>query len=182
MKPSDKKLLKNLGYDTKWYQQLEYWYIDYPIISDLIISAIFIAFNIFYISYLGPIFWTTDEALTDLNNELVSTSLSSGGFVLAALAIVATIKEGVRKIGEGEKPATGKEFFYNSKGYRNVLKIYSISCFIFLLLFVYFSLLRSLSSMLNGSSLVAYLIVGVVVLASSFIRCIWVLWKLIRLK
>lgn len=179
--PSEKDLNKILGIHRPWYKRVYDLYIDYPLLADFLLGGVGIMVYILSSLLKNPLFNIDVSSLQDILNELISTSLSLGGFVLAALAIIASIQLGVKN--KNPKDAeTGKEFFYNSRGYKRVINIYSTSCFTYLALFLIFTSARGVSAGIELKTLLYIIIAGVVILSSSFIRCVIILWGLMRIR
>ncbi|MCI4650813.1 hypothetical protein [Phaeodactylibacter sp.] len=153
-----------------------------PIVSDIVLGIILALLIHFYGEERFTMFKYNKESLIEICNQLISASLSSGGFVLAALAILASIKQGVKEYDEGEITNSGKEFFFNSKGYGQVLRIYFISCLVFVGLFLYFSLLSGSSSSMSERRLLYLVIIGTTMLVSAFVRCIYILWEVVKIR
>lgn len=179
--PSGSKWKKILKYNTPWYYKIIDFYLRKPIIIDIILSLLFLLLNCFINSVFEGFLIFSKDALSDILNELISTSLSLGGFVLAALAILASIKQTVSDLDESKKPKDGREFFFNGFGYKNVVQIYSLACFTLLLLFIYFSTLRGIHSSINEDILLNAVFFGIAVLSLTFFRCVALLWAIIKI-
>jgi hypothetical protein len=182
MNPSESKLRKILGREKSLYHKIIDYSIDNPIKIDSTIGLLVVYVNYLLIKFDFQLFSFEKEDLNDILNELISSSLSAGGFVLAALAIIASIKQTIYEVDKNQKPRSGKEYFYNSIGYTNVLKFYSISCIVFLLGFILFSFLRGCSSKIEPFYLQGSTVFGIILISLTFLRCILMLWTLIRLK
>lgn len=68
-------------------------YLSRPILSDLCIATILLLLNYLLNQNNIQILSYDKESINDLLNELISTSMSLGGFVLAAMAIIASSKD-----------------------------------------------------------------------------------------
>lgn len=169
--------------DPPWYSRVLYNYIDYPVLYDITFALGVVAANALCVRYYGVVFALNNEGITDMSNELVSSSLSAGGFVLAALAIIASIKQSVPEKKPGDVVHTGKEYFYNTKYYRNILRLYAVACIVFLVLFLYFSALRVIEPV-NSPVYTPFnlLIFGTSILFTTFMRCVGILWAMVRIK
>ena len=181
MRQSKNKLKKILASNRPWYFGTVNTYLKRPVLMDFMICSFFALLHYLATTYFGYIFFSGEDALSDILNELISSSLSAGGFVLAALAIIASIKQSVKEIEKGEKPKDGKEYFYNSAGYHNIIKMYSVSCVIFLVLFLYFSFLRCVFHYFDPTLMLHMIFFGIGFLSLSFLRCIVLLWILIKI-
>lgn len=181
MQQSERKLRRILGIDRPWYFRIIDAYIDRPVISDVILSLTVVGIKFLFSKKIGYCFEFEVSALTDILNELISSSLAAGGFVLAALAIIASIKQSVPEISKSDKPKNGKEYFYNSIGYPNIIKMYGISCVVFLVSFLYFSFIRATVLHFDGNELLDLILFGISLLSFTFLRCIAVLWSIIKI-
>ena len=177
---SEPKLRKILETNEPWFVRWSNTYLKRPLLYDLLLGFLLIGINYLIVKNYGGLISYTQNAIGDILNELISSTLASGGFVLAALAILASIKQSV-SILKGENPKNGKEFFYNSKGYKNVINIYGASCIIFLLLFLLFTFLRGSINFFSLPIIANLLFLGIVILTAAFSRCIILLWLLIKI-
>ena len=158
--------------------------------SDIIL-VVFFSFIHFLIKELcGQYFSFDRDSLGDILNELISSSISAGGFVLAAMAIIASIKQNIPYIDSENQvdqhkydmKAVGRSrFYHNEHGYPLVVRSYSFSCITFLLLFIFFSILRGLANNIDAMILFYCLLSGGILIVSSLFRCIRLLWRLVNL-
>lgn len=181
MQPLDPKLKTILGVNDPWYFRFIDFYLERPIISDIVLSMFVLVIKYLLFMTKKSFFGFEVSSLTDILNELISSALAAGGFVLAALAIIASIKQSVPEIPKGEKPKNGKEYFYNSIGYQNIVKMYSIACLVFLAAFLYFVFIRATAPTYSGSTLLNLVLFGTAMLSLTFLRCVVVLWSIIKI-
>jgi hypothetical protein len=180
--PSDDNLKEIfLGRKTR-RQKLTDSYLYRPVLFDIGGTALVALGNWFLIRQGWHFLAADGSALHDILNELISTSLSSGGFVLAALAILASLKQQVEQSNEANRPTTGRSYFFNSKGYRTVVNMYKWGCIVFVFLFLYFSFVRGLALPDGSIWLLQLTVIGTTLLTLTFLRCIFMLWVLIGLK
>lgn len=167
--------------NRKWYNKLYDRYLQTPIIFDFIISILLIIFHYLISIIFGFLIIYKVETLSDILNELISSSLSAVGFILTALAIIASIKQTVPKLKKNKRPDSGKSFFYNSKAYKEVIRIFSLCCVVFIFLFLFFVFLRTSITYIDPELSLNALIFGISLLTLSFLRCVKVLWDLIQI-
>jgi len=158
------------------------YYLKFPILLDIFLSFVVVGI-VFLVGKYMPFFdITSTSSLSDILNELISSTLSAGGFVLAAIAILASIKESVKPLKKEERAETGSDFFFNSKGYQGIIKVYANCAIVFLCLFIYFSVLRSIAESISISKLFWNLLFGSSLLVITFLRTISLLRKLVTLR
>jgi len=176
---SNKKLKRILESDKPWYIKGGDSYLRKPILYDFLIGVAIVLINYLIVEFIGHCFIYEEDSIADILNELISSTLASGGFILAALAILASIKQGVFQ--EEEKPENErKRYFFNGSGFKRIINIYSFSCLVFLFLFTLFTILRSVLSNLSLTWTFSIFSIGVVVLLLTLLRCTILLWILIK--
>lgn len=176
----ERKLRKTLGFNKKWYYYPIDFYLDSHVSADFSLATIVVIISYFFSNNYNLFYYKID-AVSDILNELISSSLSAGGFVLAALAIIAGIKQTVEPIPPSGKPKSGKEYFYNNIGFKGVVKIYGVSCLVLLFTFIYFVFLRSISGQFQNNLQLSLTIFGIVIVVSTFLRCVVLLWLIIKI-
>ena len=179
---SEKKLREILGLERTFKQKVRDHYLNYPISYDLLLSVMVLSINIF-LKKINFIFIQYNEnGLKDLLNELVSSSMSLGGFVLAAMAIIASVKEGTAKIKENEIAETGKDFFYNSSAYPMLLKSFVQSCLLYGAIFLYFSVVRSAADNIETTTLFNLVYFGLFVSLLTLFRCVYLVQAAVKIR
>lgn len=108
--------------------------------------------------------------------------MSLGGFVLASMAILASIKDSTEKTEPGDKPKTGRQFLFNSKAYGLLIKSFSWACLVYGLAFLYFSVLRTLADSLETESLFNLTFFGLFFSLFTLLRCIYLIQAVVRIK
>lgn len=157
-------------------------YLKYPIYIDIALSLL--TMLIIYLVGCVHTFHTvsSSNSLSDILNELISSTLSAGGFVLAAIAILASMKQNVKKLEGHERPSSGRELLFNSDGYQNIIKVYANCAFVFLFLFIYFTVLRSISETITIFYLFWGLVFGANLLVFTFLRTIYLLKTIVAIR
>ena len=108
--------------------------------------------------------------------------MSLGGFVLAAMAIIASVKEGTGKIKEKEIAETGKEFFYNSPAYPILLKSFVRACFVYGTIFLYFSVVRSTADTVEPTTLFNLVYLGLFISLFTLFRCVYLVQAAVKIR
>lgn len=180
MKASRKKLERALNYRRSPQMWLLDNYLMRPILYDTIIALILLSTH-YLISKKVAILKYNKESLSDLLNELISTSMSLGGFVLASMAIIASMKDNTDPKNQKE-PTTGREFLFNSPTYNLLIKSFSWSCIFYVAIFLYFSIIRSIADDLEEEKLFNLTYFGLLTSAFALIRCIYLIQATVKIK
>jgi hypothetical protein len=157
-------------------------YLRYPILSDLCMATMLLLLNYTLNKNNIQIVSYDKESIDDLLNELISTSMSLGGFVLAAMAIIASSKDSATKVNNLKEAKTGKEFFYNSPAYNILINSYSWACTVYGGVFLVFSLLRTTSESLSPIMLFNLTYFGLLVALFTLFRCIYLIQAVVKIK
>jgi hypothetical protein len=157
-------------------------YLSHPILSDLFIATMLLVLNYALNQNNIQIVSYDKESINDLLNELISTSMSLGGFVLAAMAIIASSKDNTAKVNNIKEAKTGKEFFYNSPAYNILINSYSWACTVYGGMFLVFSLLRTTSDSLAPIILFNLTYFGLLVALFTLFRCIYLIQAVVKIK
>lgn len=157
------------------------YYLKYPVQCDYFIALLLVTSHSYFSPRIGFYYIPAITEISDILNELISSTLSAAGFVLAAIAILASIKSDVEPL-KSKRPKNGKQLFFYSNGYPDMIKIYAQTAVNFILLFIIFTVLRASVNFLHPSWLFHLSLIGVLVLILSFLRCILLLWNLINLQ
>jgi hypothetical protein len=115
------------------------------------------------------------ESIWALLSELISSSVSLGGFSIAALTIILTMADNY--IGNGRE--TGFGALKKSRNFGRVLNIFKWSLVVFVAAFVYFSLLAYLDCYLGDTLFAMAVFAGLVYMVLTLARCLWLLNKMV---
>lgn len=179
---SEKKLRETLGLERTFRQKLLDHYLAYPIRYDLLLSIILLSINIFFKKIYFTFIEYNSDGLKDLLNELISSSMSLGGFVLAAMAIIASVKDGTPKLKENEMAETGRDFFYNSSAYLILLKSFVEACFVYAAIFLYFSIVRSMADTVEPTTLFNLVYFGLFISLFTLLRCVYLVQAAVKIR
>jgi len=116
-------------------------YIKRPLLYDLFICS-FIVFCIEYFQIL-TLTVSLDSAKSTIS-DVVNTSISLAGFILAALTIIVTFKDNITHKEKSDPAknsveASGFELIFSSKHYKRIVGVFSWAAIIYILLFLIFS-------------------------------------------
>lgn len=157
-------------------------YLRHPILFDLCVTIILLLSNQKLINNNIQIVSYDKDSINDLLNELISTSMSLGGFVLAAMAIIASSKDNTTKVHNLNEAKTGKEFFFNSPAYNILINSYSWACMVYGGMFLIFSFLRISSESLSTTILFNLTFFGLLMALFTLFRCIYLIQAVVKIK
>lgn len=162
-------------------------YIKHPLLYDLIIVSLFIlgkhilsSKNI--ISITIPI-----DTLKSIVSDIISTTISLAGFILASLTIIVTFKDNINhkeiynKI-EAKNELTGMELLFTSKHYKRIVGVFSWSCIIFLTIFFLTSIVKLFLDRIDKDHIFDIIILSFITLSATIFRCLLILHKIIKIQ
>jgi hypothetical protein len=127
------------------------------------------------------------ELIKSFTTDLINTSISLAGFVLASLTIIVTFKDNttskkINQTAEESQEATGLELLFSSKHYSTIVKTFSTAVFLLLSGFVVLSLYKFFFAKLPLYIGDYLLIISILIIALSVFRCVLLLYKIIKLQ
>lgn len=157
------------------------FYIKRPIVCDLILS-----FLILFVSYClcnkySICVKINRDTLGNLLNELVSSSVSIGGFIIAALTIIITLKDNL-KAKEASYPISALEVLFHSKHYKRIVNVFYSAALVFVVTFFYFSIIEIIWDNLCDKNALYLIFIGLFLTVMSVLRCLIVLQKIIEIQ
>lgn len=159
-------------------------YIKRPLFYDLIICAL-IVLSIEYFNVLN-LSISVDSAKSTIS-DIVNTSISLSGFILAALTIIVTFKDNIAHKERTNPPKNsevigGFELLFSSKHYKRIVGVFSWAAIIYILLFLLFSILKLFLSKIPEEYYLDIVITGILMVALTIFRSLLVLYKIIKLQ
>ncbi len=153
------------------------FYFKFPVILDFVVSTL-ICITMATLTY-NEIGWEFDrKRLTSINSDLISTSISLAGFVLAALTIIVTFKDNVKK---GEQDS-GKTVFFNSSRYFDLVKVFYGAALELLFIFILLTITK-ISDLFSFMGIEAYIILAsLIIICSAVFRSLILLFQIIKLQ
>ncbi len=159
------------------------FYIKRPLLYDLLICFILVVMVQLIESPGNTI--TAAKAESSFS-DIVNTSISLAGFILAALTIIVTFKDNIsHKENSSEKPKvemSGLELLFSSKHYKRIVGVFSWAAFIFVLLFLVYSLLKLFIDKIPSIYYLELVICGIVLITMTIFRSLLILYKVIKLQ
>jgi hypothetical protein len=157
------------------------FYFRFPILLDIIISLTICLLHVRLVSWQQLNIKLCRDTMNNLLNELVSSSFSIAGFVLAGLTVLMGLKEGTRNLESEIKAKSGVEFFFNSYLYELSVKVFFRACLIFIFMFLLFTFLEIFNGNLSDKELLYTLVFGVSISSLTIFRVLYVLSRVFRL-
>lgn len=162
-------------------------YIKSPLLYDLIIVCVFIFVkhilsNKNIISINIPL-----ETLKSVVSDIISTTISLAGFILASLTIIVTFKDNINhkeiynKI-EAKIDLTGMELLFTSKHYKRIVGVFSWACIIFLSIFFLISIVKLFLDKIVVDFILDIIILSFITLSATIFRCLLILHKIIKIQ
>lgn len=159
------------------------FYIKRPLLYDILLCIIVVGIIQLLGSYCGSI---TASKAESAYSDIVNTSISLAGFILASLTIIVTFKDNIsHKENSSEKPKvelTGIELIFSSKHYGRIVGVFSWAAIIFVLLFLVFSLLKLFIDIIPDKYLLETVICGIILITMTIYRSLLILYKVIKLQ
>jgi len=156
------------------------WYLKAPLLLDIFIGIIIIITLKFTVG--NDFSKETLDNLQSLQTNLIDTSVSLAGFILAALTIIVTFKANYDSKKRPEDATSGMELFFSSKIYYDVVGVYKwaiaelifnfIMLYAFNIWFDYFINLAHFSVVL----------IGLLIIVVALIRCMYIMFLVIDIE
>ena len=154
-------------------------YFASPVFFDLAIIAVTILIN-----RLFPIipFMLLDKAqqLNVLSN-LIGTTVSLAGFILAALTIIVTFKSNL-KVKGFEDSNNALEYFFSTNNYKNIVEVFKKSITELVIIFIVLYLIWLSSTNLSCNVLGNFLLGSVIGTITSIVRALYVLFNILNFQ
>lgn len=127
------------------------------------------------------------ELIKSFTTDLLNTTISLSGFVLASLTIIVTFKDNTTAKKQSTETnayneATGLELLFSSKHYSTIVKTFSKAVFMLLAGFVVLSFFKFFFAKLPAYFGDYLLIISILIIALSVFRCVLLLYKIIKLQ
>ena len=169
-------------------------YIKRPLFWDIVICALII--SICYYILECKKYFTLDvdvESLKSNLSDIISTSISLAGFVLASLTIIVTFKDNISQKQQAPLPSTkpkdlpntnetGIELLFTSKHYKRIVGVFTWASFILLFIFLVFSGIKTFTKILSTHFIFYSTIIGITLIALTIFRSLIVLCQIIKLQ
>jgi len=154
------------------------FYYKYPILVDCILATIIFILNFNFGFYEVEI---SSIELVNIISNLIDTSVSLAGFILAALTIIVSFKSNLvaKNIDEASNPL---ELIFSSAYYGQIVNSFKSSILELTVLFFAMYSIWFLSNTLNSNLIFHSTIIGVFILFVSIMRSLMLLFKILTMN
>lgn len=153
------------------------FYLRIPVLMDIILILITIGL----INYLNDeelVLSFDGDRLKSISSDLISTSISLAGFVLAALTIIVTFKDTVTD----KASIDGKSTFFNSPKYFDLVKVFYSASLVLIFVFLILTTIK-ISDIFKKIGIEQYIIIGALILIfTTVLRSLILLYQIIKLQ
>lgn len=127
------------------------------------------------------------ETLKSIISDVISTTISLAGFILASLTIIVTFKDNINhkeifKKVKKKKKLTSIELLFTSKHYKRVVGVFSWACIIFLTIFFVISIVKLFNDKIGADLILDLIILSLILLSATIFRCLLILHKIIKIQ
>ncbi len=156
-------------------------YIKRPLLWDILIITLE-CYSIFFTTIKLNFTLLIDLELTkSILSDLLNSSISLAGFVLASLTIIVTFKDNLGH-NKNEQKESGISLLFSSKHYSRIVGVFTWAVLIFLSLFVLLSLGKIFVSKFPAFYYLYFCIVPISLTALTIFRTILLLYSIIKLQ
>lgn len=167
-------------------------YIKRPLLWDIIIAALICFLYNFLLKKIPLNISINQDLITSIFSDLIGTSISLAGFVLASLTIIVTFKDNITQKANAnlsnvdesndDNNPSGIELLFSSKHYGRIVGVFTWAVFIYLLLFLILSFFKLFVGKIEESFYVYLCIVPIVLITLTIFRSVLVLYRIIKLQ
>ncbi len=160
-------------------------YIKRPLLYDLIIILVILGVLYLILNKLEVDVTSSKDDIKSTITDVIGTSISLAGFVLASLTIIVTFKDNIthKEISApSQNPQTSIGLLLSSKHYKTIVGIFTWAAFIFLGLFLLISVVKAFASHIEAKALFYLSLWAVLLTAFTIFRSLLVLYNVIQLQ
>ncbi|MAC95435.1 MAG: hypothetical protein CMC96_08030 [Flavobacteriales bacterium] len=165
-------------YKVPFYIKVLDVYLKVPILIDLIVTAA-ILWGVYLMQQKALLTIFDNAVMKSLNSDLISTSISLAGFVLAALTIIVTFKDSVNS---REDSNSGRDLFFKSKAYYPTVKVFYRASLVLLFIFLTLSLCKITEGQYPAKVYNFIVIANLCLIVTTVLRSLYLLLKIIKLQ
>lgn len=155
------------------------FYFKIPILCDFVLILILWVLSL-YVSC--PLIKVLDkEALLNYLSNLVATSVTLAGFIIAALTILVTVKSSLKARGF-EDAENALEYIFSTKHYECIIKVFIRSIIELVLILIALYVVWLVSENIQENNLYRILIFSTFGVLTSLLRSLFVLFKVLSLE
>lgn len=156
-------------------------YIRRPLLWDIAITGVLCYLTFITTSKLNIAINIDSELIKSIMSDLISTSISLAGFVLASLTIIVTFKDNISHKNVGTEE-TGIGLLFSSKHYGSIVGVFTWAVIVFLSLFLFLSIGKLFISKLPLNYALYFCIVPICLTSLTIFRTILILYSIIKLQ
>ncbi len=162
-------------------------YIKHPLLYDLIFILVLLAVKHILSSQNILSISISIDTLKSIISDIISTTISLAGFILASLTIIVTFKDNINhkeiyKKASKKVDLTGMELLFSSKHYTRIVGVFSWSCIIFLTIFFFISITKLFLDKIGKETIFDLIILSFILLTATIFRCLLILHKIIKIQ
>ena len=164
--------------------RLSEWPTDRPLWFDTFAAALITVLHVIIVYADKYLFTTEFDSLIDILNELISASIATGSFIFTALAIIASlrVRRSVIALEMSSDLPRSDLVIQNDKNFRKLVRVYGYACRVYVFLFLYFLLLRTIAKNIGTLYLLHAMIPALVFMAGNYIRCVYMLQRVLVMQ
>lgn len=162
-------------------------YIKRPLLYDFIFVIIIVICKHFF-CYKNVLCLNIPlDTLKSMISDIISTTISLAGFILASLTIIVTFKDNINHKEtytktEKKEDLTGMELLFTSKHYKRIVGVFSWACIIFLSIFFVISFLKLFLDKIKTDYILDIIIITFIILSATIFRCLLILHSIIKIQ
>jgi hypothetical protein len=153
-------------------------YLSWVIVIDMLLVILGLMTHEYLIQFFGSIYYSK-SGIEDICNEMISSTLSLGGFIITALSVLLAVCDSA---SERDVKQSQKAFFFATPAFPKLLKVYGQACFNYVVLFLCFVVLRAISDSLSLQYLFYGVFLSVGLAITTLVRCLYLMYLVLKLK
>lgn len=170
-------------------------YIRRPLLWDIVITIALCYLYSFLIKKFSFSLNFDEDIIASILSDLIGTSISLAGFVLASLTIIVTFKDNISQKIESnnnqnknnlnnpnQSSTSGIALLFSSKHYGRIVGVFTWAVFIYLGLFLVLSFLKLFLGKIPIDYFAYICIIPIVLITFTIFRSVLVLYKIIKLQ
>ena len=153
------------------------FYLMYPISIDLVFSIVICIIHFFLIKKYSFLDFDSIR-LKSITSDLISTTISLAGFVLASLTIIITFKDN----SKNQPQESGTTVLFNSSKYFDLVRIFYGAAIMLFIVFLFLTVIK-ISDIFDHIKISNYVLLSCILLVSTTVmRTIYLLIQIIKLQ
>jgi hypothetical protein len=121
------------------------------------------------------------ELFKSIITDLVATSISLAGFVLASLTIIVAFKDNL-SLKDIASNQSGLEILFASKHYKNIVGVFTGAVVIFLFHFLFLSVSKLFIGLFSKDVAIYVCLIPIITISLTVFRSVLILYSIIKLQ